>query len=227
MAILSELVVRITGNSSQLTKAMDKAQTRADKFKRGVGGALKSLGKVAALGLAGIGVAVLGGVAALGGLIKKMSDTEKELRPMIERSHLSAEGLQSLAEAAKRAGSEDGLEGVTDASQELQLQLGELALTGSTRAVEALDAIGLAAADLQKMEPEAAFRAVLEKLQEIPNAADRAIAAEEIYGGSSEKLAGLVNLTAAEFAALEDNVRATQTSSVAKHWTLLRSSMGT
>ena len=59
------------------------------------------------------------------------------------------------------------------------------------------------------MEPEAAFRAVLEELQSIPNAADRAIAAEEIFGGASEKLAGIVNLTSAEFADLEKNVKAT------------------
>ena len=33
---------------------------------------------------------------------------------MIERSRIGAESLQILAEAAKRAGSEDGLEGITD-----------------------------------------------------------------------------------------------------------------
>ena len=43
----------------------------------------------------------------------------------------------------------------------------------------------------------------------IPNVADRAIAAEEIFGGTSEKLAGIINLTAAEFAALEANVVST------------------
>ena len=59
------------------------------------------------------------------------------------------------------------------------------------------------------MEPEAAFRSVVEQLQRIPNVAERAYLAEEIFGGTSEKLAGIINLTNAEFKDLEDSVRAT------------------
>ena len=44
---------------------------------------------------------------------------------MIARSGLSAESLQVLTAAANRLGSEDGLEGVTDGAQELQLRLAE------------------------------------------------------------------------------------------------------
>ena len=49
------------------------------------------------------------------------------------------------------------------------------------------------------MEPEAAWRRVVEEIQKIPNVADRATAAEEIFGGTSEKLAGIINLTSEEF----------------------------
>ena len=80
-----------------------------------------------------------------------------------------------LSEAAKRAGSEDGLEAVVDTAQELQLQLGEIASAGESRATPALEALGLVAADLQAMEPEAAWRAVVEEIQKIPNVADKAI----------------------------------------------------
>ena len=72
-----------------------------------------------------------------------------------------------------------------------------------------MNSLGLEAAALQAMEPEAAWRAVVEAIQEIPNVADRATAAEEIFGGTSEKLAGIVNLTTAEFAALEAEVQKT------------------
>ena len=64
----------------------------------------------------------------MGGLtsaVKKIIDTERGLRPMIERSGLAAESLQVLTQAAERLGSEDGLEGVTDSSQELQLRMSE------------------------------------------------------------------------------------------------------
>ena len=78
-------------------------------------------------------------------LAKGLLDTEKELRPAVERSRIMAESLQVLAEAAVRAGSEDGLEAVVDSSQELQLQLGEVAKTGNSRALPALIALGLQA----------------------------------------------------------------------------------
>ena len=206
MATLASLVVRISGSTVELNKAIDKAQTRTDRFRKGAGKAFTAVGKAAA----GLGVAGVGALAAFGGsLVKNLIDTEKELRPMVERSRIAAESLQVLSEAATRAGSEDGLEAIVDSAQELQLQLGELALTGNARAVPALEKLGLSAAKLQEMSPEAAFRAVVTELQKIPNVADRAIAAEEVFGGTSEKLAGIVNLTAAEFASLESQVRAT------------------
>jgi len=171
---------------------------------------LKGIAKAGALALGGLlGGAALGAAVGLKNTTTGLIDAEKELRPMIQRSRFGAETLQALAEAAKRAGSEDGLEGIVDTSQELQLQLGELAMTGNARALPALEALGLEAAKLQAMEPEQAWRAVVSAIQEIPNVADRAIAAEEIFGGTSEKLAGIVNLTASEFASLEAEVQRT------------------
>ena len=98
------------------------------KFSRStnkVFGQLRRVSQTASL----IGGAAVAGFAVAS--IKSFTDTEAALRPMIERSRIGAESLQILAEAAKRAGSEDGLEGITDSAQELQLQLGELALVGT------------------------------------------------------------------------------------------------
>ena len=209
MAILQTIIVRIRGNTADLNSSLTKTQGIVGRFGTGARKTFGSVGR-AAVALGAIGIGAFGVFAgAIAGAVKGLVDYEKELRPAIERSRIGAESLQLLAEAAERAGSEDGLEAIVDSSQELQLQLGELALTGNARAVEALDALGLSAAKLQAQEPEAAFRAVVEQLQKIPNVADRAIAAEEIFGGTSEKLAGIVNLTTAEFAALEEEVAAT------------------
>ena len=92
---------------------------------------------------------------------------------MIERSRFGAESLQVLSETATRAGSEDGLEGIVDTAQELQLQLGEIALAGKSRALPALQSLGLTAAKLQQMEPEEAWRLVVEQIQQIPNVANQ------------------------------------------------------
>ena len=200
------------GEAGKTTKDIGSAFGRMQQRIQGAAGKIPIVGSsLAALATpAGLATAAIGLV--VGGLIKMVTGViraEKELRPMIERSRIGGEALQQLAEAANRAGSEDGLEGVTDTAQELQLQLGELAATGGGRAKDALDALGLSAQALQDMEPEAAWRAVVAEIQKIPNVANRAIAAEEIFGGSSEKLAGIVNMTNAEFAGLLDTIEKT------------------
>ena len=112
-----------------------------------------------------------------------------------------------LAESAKRAGSEDGLEGVTDGSQELQLRLAELVQDGTGPAGAAFGKLGLSSEDLIDKSPEEAFLATVTALQGVTSAADKKFLADELMGGSSEKLSGILNLTSEEFAALTENVR--------------------
>ena len=206
MPTIADLNVAINANTTQYVMGLQKAEERTAGFSTKTGGIFTALGKTAALGVAGVATAAAGFAGAIVKTIDGLVDVEKELRPMEERSRIAAESLQVLSEAAKRAGSEDGLEGIVDTAQELQLQLGEIALAGDSRAGPALRSLGLEAVELQKLEPEAAWRAVVEAIQEIPNVADKAIAAEEIFGGTSEKLAGIINLTSTEFAALEAEV---------------------
>ena len=209
MATLADLNVEILANTQGYVAGLRDAQAKTKTFADKTGGLLKGVGVLAG------GAVLLGGAAAAGvaaGFIRTVdgiTDVEQALRPAIERSRIAAESLQILAEAAKRAGSEDGLEAIVDSAQELQLQLGEIALAGESRATPALEKLGLVAAELQAQSPEAAFRAVVEQLQKIPNVANRAILAEEIFGGTSEKLAGIVNLTNKEFADLQTEVENT------------------
>ena len=159
------------------------------------------------LGLATAGFAAMG--AAIAGSVTKVAAMERELRPMIERSGIAGEKLQILAEAAKRAGSEDGLDGVTDSSQELQLRLAEVVQDGTGPAAAAFEKLGLSAQDLIDKSPEESFLATVDALQKVTNEADRKFLADELMGGSSEKLSGIINLTSEEFAALTENVAAT------------------
>ena len=167
----------------------------------------KVLGAASAgpIGLATAGLVAMGAAVAAG--VTKVANLEKELRPMIARSGIAGEQLQVLAEAAKRAGSEDGLDGVTDGSQELQLRLAELVQDGTGPAGAAFGKLGLSSEDLIDKSPEEAFLATVEALQGVTSAADKKFLADELMGGSSEKLSGILNLTSEEFAALTDNVR--------------------
>ena len=169
----------------------------------GIGGALTQM--LTPVGLAAAAVAALGG--ALVKSVTKVSGLERELRPMQERSGLAAESLQVLSEAARRLGSEDGLEGVTDGAQELQLRLAEAVQDGTGPAVEAFEKLGLASDDLIDKSPEESFLAVITALQNVTNEADRKFLADELMGGASEKLSGIVNENSAAFKALTANIR--------------------
>ena len=99
-----------------------------------------------------------------------------------------------------------GLEGVTDSSQELQLRMSE-AVAGSDAMAERFEIIGLAAEDLIKMSPEESFLAVVTAIQSLNNEADRKFAADELMGGSSEKLSGIINASTTDFQALTKAIR--------------------
>ena len=169
----------------------------------GVGGALSGLVTPAGAATAAIGL-VVGGIAAAVG---KVSSLEKELRPMIQRSNLSAESLQVLSKAANRLGSEDGLDGVTDSAQELQLRLAEASQDASGPAVAAFEKLGLSSADLIAASPEDSFLQVITALQGVSNASDKKFLADELLGGSSEKLSGIINTSSEEFQGLTDSIR--------------------
>ena len=151
----------------------------------------------------GLATVAAGGLAAaLGSSVKKIVDTERELRPMIERSNLAAETLQVLTIAANKLGSEDGLDGVTDGAQELGLRLAEAATDGTGVAVAAFEKLGLSQEELIAKSPEEAFLDVITALQGVEDASVKKFLADELMGGASEKLSGIINTSAEDFAAL-------------------------
>ena len=161
-----------------------------------LGGAMTALANPVTAIAVGVGAVAV----ALGKMVGRIVDAEKALRPMVERSGLASDSLQLLAAAAERAGSEDGLEGVTDSAQELQLRLAEVVQDGTGPAKEAFEKLGISAQDLIDKSPEDMLLTVLAALQNVTNEADRKFLADELLGGSSEKLAGLLNLTNQELA---------------------------
>ena len=219
MPDLGNAVLRLIVNGKGFKQGLSTAEQQTTKFAakgekqvgrvRGAFGKLgkevdNALGKIPIIGsslaaLPGPAKAVAAGIALVGFALAKMVgrivDLEKALRPMVERSGLASDSLQLLAAAAERAGSEDGLEGVTDSAQELQLRLAEVVQDGTGPAKEAFEKLGLSAQDLIDKSPEDMLLAVVAALQNVTNEADRKFLADELLGGSSEKLAGLLNLT--------------------------------
>ena len=97
---------------------------------------------------------------------------------------------------------------MTDSVQELQLRMSEAA-SGQEGMAKRFDLIGLSAEDLIDKSPEESFLAVITAIQGLDNAADRKFAADELMGGSSEKLSGIINANAEDFANLRSEIQQT------------------
>ena len=213
MTTIGTAVLKLQADTKKFTGEVDKTEKKTGKLTKALkgaagevpvlGGALSKM--VSPMGALTVGVGAL--AAGLTAAVTKVTAMEKELRPMIQRSGIAGESLQVLARAAKELGSEDGLEGVVDGAQELQLRLAEAVQDGTGPAVAAFEKLGLASQELINASPEQSFLATIEALQGVTNAADRKFLADELMGGASEKLSGIVNATAGEFQALTDSIR--------------------
>ena len=101
VATLANLIVKITGNTASLNKAIDKSETRIGKFKAGASKALGAV-KTAAKGLAVGGAIALAGFAA--GAVKSFLDTGEALDKMAKRTGFTVESLGELKFAAEQSG---------------------------------------------------------------------------------------------------------------------------
>ena len=198
MATLANLVVRITGNTAQLNKAVDKAETRMGKFKKGASKALNAV-KTAAKGLA------IGGAVAVAGFavasIKSFLDVGEALDKMSKRTGVSVEALGELKFAAEQSGSSiETIEKAMTRSAGVILD----ANNGLAGAKDALDQLGLSAQALAAMSPEEQFNTLAAALAGVESASERAALAQDVFGKSGTELLPLF----AEGAAGMDALRA-------------------
>lgn len=153
----------------------------------------------ATLGLAGgAAVAVAGGlVGAMSGLVFGLQRSSEEFTAMANKSHLSIRSLYNLSTAATIAGSEDGLDGVADSAHELNLRLSETRESGD-EFIKTINLLGLFYKDLKAASPENAFYAVLDALVALEDKNKAHLIADELFGGSSEHITGLIGLQRTE-----------------------------
>ena len=168
-----------------------------------VGGALTQL-----LTPMGLATAAIGGVVAgLTASVTSAVNLSKELNTLRLRSGASAEGLQTLAGANQRLGGTGGVEDVAEAFFEMNNRLGELAVTGGGPAKEALEALGIGFEDIQDLSPEEQFRIISTAVAGVEDPMRKAYIQEELFGGASEKLGGILNSTVPQIEAAADATR--------------------
>ncbi len=167
----------------------------------GLGGAVDGLkGKLGGLaGPAAIGGAVTG-LVALG---VKGAATAKDLERVSVISGLSASELQMMGRAAREGGGD--IEDVADAAREMQLRLAEAASLGTGPAVDALELLGVTLEDLDPMETGEQFAFLRDRISEVEDPAQRMFLAEELFGGSVERLNSLLATQSDELDTLGGN----------------------
>ena len=103
--------VDIDGDSTGLSKALQEAENRIDKFGKNAGGSLGGFasstssvfGKLST-GIGGIATLSAGAAVAVGGLILKTNDLVRELNQMAKQSGISVTELQKLEKAFRATG---------------------------------------------------------------------------------------------------------------------------
>ena len=192
---LGEAEVDVRINNDEVDKDMEGTETK-------VKGKFGKIGSVAGgLLKAGIIGGVAAGIAGIGALVGKYRELNEELRPAANRIGVTTAELQSLRKVADILGSEDGLEGVTDSIQELSLRMQDMTKDGY-RADVALTQLGLSGDKLREMSPADAMLETLSALQQVEDQQKKNWLADELFGGQWENIAGVVNASNDEFAAL-------------------------
>ncbi|MCW5766990.1 MAG: hypothetical protein KIT68_13560, partial [Phycisphaeraceae bacterium] len=169
----------------------------AQKQLEAFGAGLRSIGTR----LAGIGAAA---VTSLLGTAKVFSDMGDVLDKMSIRTGVSVEALSELGYAAELSGAD--LETLESGVRIMQRTLGEAA-QGASTAVEALDRLGLSAAQLAGFSPEQQFKVLADRISKVADPTLRAAIAMEVFGKAGTKLLPLMADGAAGIEAMQEEAR--------------------
>lgn len=178
----------LTLNSSKFTTGMRGAGKSANRF---AGGITRGIGSVARFGAALVGVAGIGGLAvmlkstmanidATAKLADVLGFTTEQLSAYQHVAAISGVSNEELATGLKRME-----KNISDSEQ------------GLTTAARAFDELGLSSADLIKLSPDEQFKAIADAMNTIPNQADKARVALDLFGRSGLGLLKVTELGAA------------------------------
>ena len=162
-----------------------------------LGGSIGSALKVGLGATAAITGAAVAGVAALGkSIVSTAKDTAAygdNVDKLSQKIGISAEAFQEWDYIFSQNGADIGIlqTGMRTLTNSLQS-----ASQGSASAQAKFDALGLSVSDLASMSQEDMFAAVVQRLQEMPEGAERTALATDVLGRSAMELQPLLNQTA-------------------------------
>src|SRR6516165_9904154 len=157
----------------------------------------ESVAKVIKFG-AVAGLAAAGGLALLG---KAGMERFEENRKLAMKLGESTEAVSKLGYAARMSGVDS--EALSGNLTKMQVRLGQVALTGEGKAAKALQNFGLSADQLARGGAVEAFHTIAGMLDQIPNPAEKAAIAVDLFGKSGVEMLGFLGKGTDEIKALE------------------------
>jgi hypothetical protein len=167
------------GVNDKIAAGLKKAAAKLKSF----GAVVRNVG----VGMAGIGAGIL---APLGLAVRTFSNFGDEINKASGRTGIAVESLSALSYAADQSGS--SLEELEAALKKMSRTITDAA-AGSKGAQEALAALGLSIADLQRLSPDEQFRVLGDRLSRVTDATTKAAVAQELFGRAGTRLLPLLN----------------------------------
>lgn len=160
----------------EIAKATERASTETSTW-------VTRLGKIGAVIVGGVSLTAV--ALALKQLVIDTSRWGANLADLAAKAGVSATTMQALDFALRQIGG--SAEEMIRPLVQLQQRIGQ----GGQDVAASLKLIGLSLAEARRMQPDELLRQILNRLHEIPNAAQRAAIAQELFGRGSVQVMAL------------------------------------
>jgi len=178
MATISNLVVSLSANSAKLIAGLKKSRGAISKWASGVRKKATALAK----GVAVVGAAAAGAIVAI--VNRQAAEIDKLAKKASELT-IDTSSLQKLRYQAQITGvSVDGM----DNALGKMLKTVNDANKGLTTSIDALDALGLKAADLEKMSVDEMFYTIAKAMGGLESQAEKTGTAMDVFGRAGRNL---------------------------------------
>jgi hypothetical protein len=199
---LGSLTVDLLLKMGGFQQGMDKAARQTAKLERDLKTSFSRIGRT--LAGFGIGFSAVGIVRGLTQAGKAAIEFGDEMVKAQAKTGIAVEEFSELAYAAKQNDIE--LAGLSTALKKMQVTLSE-AGSGTKSATELLGALGLTIGELQSMSPDKQFETLADRIAALPDPADRARAAVELFGKAGADLLPMFENGAAGIRALREEAQ--------------------
>lgn len=199
MAQAGNLSIKVALELAQMRADIAQVSTALDKATAAWSNDLKKFGTTAKGVFAGsfVADAVMRGISAVSAAITATINNVDEMANAAKRASVDFQSWQVIEEVAR--GASVNVETMTKGVQELNKTLGTINAGGGKKAAEALDRIGLAASDLQKMKVADRLKVVVDALNKVPEPADRAAIGTQLFRKAYDDLVPVIQGGAGAF----------------------------